>query len=627
MLLNHIGFDIDGTLIDELGYCVGEFLSFYQQHYGKKYSGKIDMTQYDIAMRFPDCRDKDFMELFTKWYWNKYVKEAPFRPFVKDLFDTLKKMGVTIHVVTARTPHDGKTWEDVEAYTKERFEEFGIPVDEYHIGIEEKESVVSGAGIELLVEDCPKQIWNVSEKIPVFVVDTPYNKDIRGKNIWRIDTFNPKVFIDEVKYARNHLDIWTIDYQFESGNEDSFVEDSEGMEFTISNNNTICFNQSNITKKNIIFVIPFGNNTNTAFAEKLADKVKNPIIVDLGVIEQDMSHIDLYKHELVVHFMRKENKNGIDLTDPNSTDAYITKCNIIEGILKYAENKKDTTFIITGIQSMMLKRDITEEYADNTIFITGASNEDILKVSNSKYRKGYNPWILMEDLTEVATQIRKWKIIAGTAEKDLPTYINRQTSTADGIDIVRLLPGEEPYNPKLLDSVLSGDTYCIGDIHLSHKDEEKTTRIIRAINKTVSKKDHLLFLGDFDGKKGTGSPELVKKFLDKLNCKNVYLILGNNDPYTIKKYKELGFLSVVDMATYQESPQRKVILTHCPYPVERDEVNIHGHIHGSRIYWNMDWEQHYDVWDENWVPIKISKCLEILDKDEYHARSEVHNTH
>ena len=150
MIIDHIGFDIDGTLTDEVSFCVETFLQRYYETYGKKYSGLIDTSKYNLKERFPDC-DKEFLDAFEIFYWAKYLREAPFRPNVKELFTKLKQMGVTIHIVTARTPMNGSTQEELEKITKERFEESGIPVDEWHIGFDQKEAIVSGNGIQLLV--------------------------------------------------------------------------------------------------------------------------------------------------------------------------------------------------------------------------------------------------------------------------------------------------------------------------------------------------------------------------------------------------------------------------------------------------------------------------------------------
>ena len=618
MNIKDIGFDIDGTLIDELSYNIEWFLQKYYETYGQKYTGRIDVSKYCAVDRFPDC-DKDFLETFKNHYWEDYLKNAPFRPYVKELFIKLKQMGVTIHIVTARSEGDGRSYDDVVELTKARFIEEGIPVDAWHIGFSEKDSIVKGNGIELLVEDSPEMILKVSEKIPVFVMNTSYNTLIRGKNIWRISSYEPNSFIDNLKYAKDHEDNWGIEYDY---NESA---DKAGLDFEISETGRVCFNPAGIMKRNIIFAIPFGNGNNDSFAQSLSKKIENCIVVQLNKLEDDIKTID---DELLLTMIKKFNPSKVDLSDPNDTKGYIIKCKIIEELLSYASSKKKNNFIFFGVQSMMLKRDILEMYKENTIFVSGCSEKSCKTIINSKYRSGYsNPWIVLEDLTEVATQIRKWKIIAGTAPKELSEYINRQTTTSEGVDMVRLLPGEKPYNVHALESALSMNTYILGDCHLSVKDTVKTNRIITAINNTCKATDTLVFVGDFDGKKGTGSYELTKKFIDKLKCKNVYLILGNNDPYTIEDYVKIGFKTVTDMVIFKESPEREIIITHCPYPVERDQINIHGHIHGSRCYWNMDWHQHYDVWDEDFVPIKIRDCIYILDNDLYQAHSENHSTH
>lgn len=810
-MIKHIGFDYDGTLTDELSYSVGEFLPFYKKETGKSYSGKVDLRKIPMVERFPDC-DKDLMENFNKYHWAKYTRECPFRPFVKELFEKLKQLGVTIYIVSARVPNPGQTIDEVEDLIRSRFKEAGIPVDEVHAGLSEKESVCSGNGIELLVEDDPKFFLKVADKIPVFIMDNPYNHDLRGKNLWRVYDLNPAIFIENIKYAMNHLDNWEPEYVYEdvdssteedgdfsskvekflkivavinegikvaekiiyeqrknaveeayrtkdskfksieeldhriyklnrssedrkgrevkrfkglfdslSGNRvdefynktelvcafvmarrkdsmfgnyqiDIFVspkykkyaeyftaaikfiyfpdrdgfermgklskdlrvmtegveefmeaglqervnrewkeqEKQQGLEFEISKEGTICFNPPSLTKENISFVIPFRRaKEKDSFTDMLKKKLgTNTTIVRLQLLERELEKQTLTNDdELIVEAIRKKNPKHVDLTDINSTDGYIIKCEIMKFLLDYAKSHKKQKFIFDGESILMLPRDVTKKYAHHAIFVPGATEADHRMTIQSKYKKGYNPWILMEDLTEVATQIRKWKIIAGTAKKDLPTYINRQTADSDGVDIVTLLPGEAPYKPEVLESILSLDTYMLADLHLSIKDPEKTRRITNAINRTVKKNEDLLFLGDFDGKKGTGSYDLVKRFLRGLACKNIYLILGNNDPYTIEQYVKLGFLSITDKAEFQESPQRKVILTHCPYPVQRDEVNVHGHIHGSKCYWNLDWKNHYDIWDEDFVPIKIGTCLDILDRGDYKARSENHNVY
>lgn len=1076
------------------------FFYFYEKNKGEKYKGKIDIHQINAENRFPDCNDTNLLEEYRKWNWARYMEECPFRPYVKELFLKLKSMGIRIHIVTARFSGDGYSEEMIEQITKERFEKEGIPVDEFHIGLSEKDSICKGNGIELLVEDSPEQAIKVSDKLLVFIVDNPYNVNCMGRNIWRIYDFNPDTFIDKIKYAINHLDSWDTEYEFENskdvinnspddlfmeeksnklsikqrmnlskfkkefkydsvnktlmvngelykadleniesgkiikilpfkiakecqrrtsvsiqfpngirgeavvvfdsnffnlsknsraavlqheighvnlhigkntkilnmiskyrhpierfslklstlryqddvhgdpfkeleadrysanktsdkdmikalqemqknshkklqkilnkkylydeivrliteemcseekkkGNipdkrkieleikkdpeiqkriEESIVlnfklvheeidrvdadvrariralndkkmknakaykedkeiidnsdifeeshsksahddeikrllsemsdglrlykthvheiisfcrrkkynearlsfnknyggsniraayekicdnmyfsalgrastillrtiycakqlgnyfnierdfdkyissvkelnqvikkysslgdgydsskstqlreiddilmnivndicthfldevfnaipderkEDKENKKYLkesveskngsfsvdISRNGFITFNKENFKKRNIIFVIPHRKKTEGSdnFSESLVSRLsKNTVLVRLSLLSTNIETVDIKDDdELLITCMKRNNPKNVNLLQEENTDTYMVKCKIMEEVLKYAKKNKNKTFVIDGNAILMLSRDITNAYKDYPIIVTGTNENDKTMVLQNQYRKGYTPWIMMEDLTEVATQMRKWKIIAGTAKKDLPTYINRQTTTADGVDMVTLLPGEAPYRPELLNTILSMNTYILGDCHLSTKDPEKTKMITNSINSTVSPQDHIVFLGDLDGKKGTGSYELTRDFLKRLRTKNIYLILGNNDPYTIDEYVKLGFKSVVDKAVYKISAMQQVILTHCAYPVKSGEINIHGHIHGSRCYWNVDWKNHFDVWNEDFIPITIRQCLDILKRGDYVARTEIH---
>jgi hypothetical protein len=89
----------------------------------------------------------------------------------------------------------------------------------------------------------------------------------------------------------------------------------------------------------------------------------------------------------------------------------------------------------------------------------------------------------------------------------------------------------------------------------------------------------------------------------------------------------MGFKIVDDQVIYSESPSQSIILTHTPVPIKNDQVNIHGHIHGSRCYWNVDWHNHYDVWDNDFYPITIKECLEALKKGLYTATTEIHKNY
>ena len=276
---------------------------------------------------------------------------------------------------------------------------------------------------------------------------------------------------------------------------------------------------------------------------------------------------------------------------------------------------------------MMLDRVELSKYEEYPCIISSCDEKDFYIAKRNMRKEGYNPFLLLEDLSDASTQLRKWRIISGTASNDLPGFINRQYADSEGVDLIHLLDGEKPYKPDILESILSLDTFLISDIHISSKDPEKTRYIIRNVNSKVSPEDHLLIIGDLDGKKGTSNIPLLKSVLSKFRTKNIYLILGNNDQYSIDDYIRIGFKSVTDRAILKDSGMSNILFTHCPEVVSNDDINIHGHMHGSKIYWNVDWHNHYDIWDQDFYPIKVRECLEILEKGMYKARTEIHKNY
>lgn len=122
--------------------------------------------------------------------------------------------------------------------------------------------------------------------------------------------------------------------------------------------------------------------------------------------------------------------------------------------------------------------------------------------------------------------------------------------------------------------------YFISDTHFGDKGiikhertlfeniEEHDQFIINAINKVVKPTDELWILGDI------GQP-------DKLRLMNgrKYLILGNHDKRPMKEY--LGYFAAVYNTPIYLT--QRVVLSHYPIPVEEGILNVHGHLHGSKL--------------------------------------------
>lgn len=120
-------------------------------------------------------------------------------------------------------------------------------------------------------------------------------------------------------------------------------------------------------------------------------------------------------------------------------------------------------------------------------------------------------------------------------------------------------------------------------------------------NSTVSDGDVFLFLGDLSESELMDKPEYqgsVKKLAYSLNGIKI-MVKGNNDTMPDDYYYDCGFVYVTSEPLI--SHRKKSVFTHIPYDIvnskfTKEYINIHGHIHGSKKYWNMNPDRHIDVY-------------------------------
>ena len=134
--------------------------------------------------------------------------------------------------------------------------------------------------------------------------------------------------------------------------------------------------------------------------------------------------------------------------------------------------------------------------------------------------------------------------------------------------------------------------YFISDLHLGHVNiisyERNQFDSIESHDKTVLESlkevqanDRLFIVGDI-----LGSPQ------DWIKIPGYKIFIrGNHDPKGKAYYKQF-FQEVHDILVYDKND--RVLITHKPFPVERDMLNIHGHFHGghdmnNKQYLNVSW--------------------------------------
>lgn len=196
--------------------------------------------------------------------------------------------------------------------------------------------------------------------------------------------------------------------------------------------------------------------------------------------------------------------------------------------------------------------------------------------------------------------------------------------------------------------------FFISDLHFGHRNilsfcqrpfkdvKDMEIKMISYWNKTVSDKDIVFVLGDtfwFNDRKA------MKRILNQLNGKNIYLILGNHcDPRVYERLKSeeiigdrIQLLSdVVTLYLREYNPNNpenptllgEIILSHYPLMTwshrDKGAINLFGHIHsGPRSLCTLDqdlplWEgKQYDVGADNneYTPIEFNKIIEKLKED------------
>lgn len=133
-------------------------------------------------------------------------------------------------------------------------------------------------------------------------------------------------------------------------------------------------------------------------------------------------------------------------------------------------------------------------------------------------------------------------------------------------------------------------TFIIADTHFGHSNiikycdrpfvtvEEMDRQLIQKWNSVVSKNDVVYHLGDF----AVGNVDRISSYRNKLNGR-IFLIQGNHDGYSMKRYYEAGFDKVYDKPIiYQDF----FILSHQPLFITESMpyANIYGHVHNNPEY-------------------------------------------
>lgn len=176
-----IGIDIDGVLTDEHTYVLDNGTKYFSEN---NISYIVNRNVYDSEEIFGVSEDE--YNNFWKEYIFEYSKNISIRRYAADIIKKLKEKGNEIFIITSRsfTTYENENKVRMQRLVKEWLKTNSVLYDKI-IFTRKKLDVCIEKNIDLMIEDKPENIEDISKEIPVIVYDCSYNEEIHNKNVIR----------------------------------------------------------------------------------------------------------------------------------------------------------------------------------------------------------------------------------------------------------------------------------------------------------------------------------------------------------------------------------------------------------------------------------------------------------
>lgn len=180
-----IGIDIDGVLTDLEQFSIDYFSKYCVEN---NINFNIGTSNYYISKTFNISIEKE------DDFWNKYLESYAInekaRPFASEVIKKLKQDGHEIYIITARwlTNREDEIGDKMREIVKKWLTENEIIYDKliFSKGSNEgKSQEILENKIDLMIEDSPNNINELSNIIPIICYDAGYNKNCVGDKITR----------------------------------------------------------------------------------------------------------------------------------------------------------------------------------------------------------------------------------------------------------------------------------------------------------------------------------------------------------------------------------------------------------------------------------------------------------
>ena len=174
-----IGIDIDGVLTDIEQWEFDYGTKFFYEKYGKEIKNADSYSLMDLF----DLTEEQDDEFWNK-HFTEYVKTEPVRKFADEVINKLHEQENKIYIITAR--YSTNENEEMRTLVKDWLAKNNIHYDKLLFSPAEKKiDVCKENNVDVMIEDKPETINEISKNIPVICFNAVYNKQCEGTNIIR----------------------------------------------------------------------------------------------------------------------------------------------------------------------------------------------------------------------------------------------------------------------------------------------------------------------------------------------------------------------------------------------------------------------------------------------------------
>ena len=177
----NIGIDVDGVLVD---------LENKMLTYGTKFSVENNLNISIKPNEYWETKKFNWTENQELQFWNqyiiKYVRDSQAREYASEVIEKLMQEENKIYIITARDEYGmpKEYYGKMQEITKNWLEKNNIKYNKLIFSPDkEKLQKCIENNVDIMIEDSPSNILNISQKVKVIKYDCSYNQEVQNSNI------------------------------------------------------------------------------------------------------------------------------------------------------------------------------------------------------------------------------------------------------------------------------------------------------------------------------------------------------------------------------------------------------------------------------------------------------------